>query len=98
MADPLTKHVPRAVLDKLAGKMGYTFPFEETQKNQKMEAVERLLVFDGGENESLEDDVHSFVDKTSHLTTAVLYVQRHSPFGCQGTPLGGAWCVLFLLR
>ena len=24
------------------------------------------------ENESLEDDVHSFVDTTSHLTTAVL--------------------------
>ena len=23
-------------------------------------------------NESLEDDVHSFVEKTSHLTTAVL--------------------------
>ena len=59
----MTKHVPRAVLDKLAGKMGYTFPFEETQKTQKMAAVERLLVFDGGENESLEDDVHSFVDK-----------------------------------
>ena len=33
-------------------------------------AVERL--FDDGENESLEDDVHSSVDKTSHLTTAVL--------------------------
>ena len=37
-----------------------------------MAAVETLLVFDDGENESLEDDVHSFVDKTSHLTTAVL--------------------------
>ena len=30
------------------------------------------MVFDDGENESLEDDVHSFVDTTSHLTTAVL--------------------------
>ena len=110
VADLLTKHVPRAVLDKLAGKMGYTFPGEESQKfqeyaninqnywNQRIAAVERLPVCDDGENESLEDDVHSFVDKTSHLTTAVLYVQRHSPFGCQGTPLGGAWCVLFLLR
>ena len=37
-----------------------------------MAAVERLPVFDDGEDESLEDDVHSFVDKTSHLTTAVL--------------------------
>ena len=40
--------------------------------DQKLAAVERLPVFDDGENESLEDDVHSFVDKTSHLTTAVL--------------------------
>ena len=63
--------------------MGYTFPDGETQKfqehvninqkywNQKMAAVDRLPVFDDGENESLVDDVHSFVDKTSHLTTAV---------------------------
>ena len=40
--------------------------------DQKLAAVERLTVFDDGENELLEDDVHSFVDKTSHLTTAVL--------------------------
>ena len=39
--------------------------------DQKLGVVERLPVFDDGENESLEDDVHSFVDKTSHLTTAV---------------------------
>ena len=32
VADLLTKHVPRAVLDKLAGMMVYTFPGEETQK------------------------------------------------------------------
>ena len=43
-----------------------------TRGDQKLAAIERLLVFDDGENESLEDDVHSFVDKTSHLTTAVL--------------------------
>ena len=60
-------HVPKAVLDKLAGMMGYTFPDEETQKfqdytrinqnywDQKLAAVERLRVFDDGENESLED-------------------------------------------
>ena len=29
-------------------------------------------MFDDGKNESLEDDVRSFVDKTTHLTTAVL--------------------------
>ena len=40
--------------------------------DQKLAAIERLSVFDDGENESLEDDVHSFVDETSHLTTAVL--------------------------
>ena len=88
VADLLTKHVPRAVLDKLAGMMGYTFLDEETQKfreytninqiywDQKLAAVGRLLVFDDGENESLEDDVHSFVDKTTHLTTA------RFPAGC----------------
>ena len=84
VADLLTKHVARAVLDKLEGMMGFTFPDEETQKfqeyanlnqnfwNQRIAAIERLPVFDDGENESLEDDVHSFVDKTTHLTTAVL--------------------------
>ena len=83
VADLLTKHVPRAVLDKPAGMIGYTFLGEETQKfqeytninknywNQRV-AVENLPVFDFGENESLENDVHSFVDKTTHLTTAVL--------------------------
>ena len=58
VADSLTKHIPRAVLDKLAGMKGYTFPGEETQKfqeytdinqiywDQKLAAVERLSVFD----------------------------------------------------
>ena len=84
VADLLTKHVPRTVLDKLARMMDYTFPDEETQKFQeytstnknywdrKLASIDRLPVFDDGENESLEDDVHIFVDKTSHLTTAVL--------------------------
>ena len=44
----------------------------QTYWNQKLAAVERLLVFDDGENESLEDDVRRFVDTTSHLTTAGL--------------------------
>ena len=67
--------MPEGVLDKLAGMMGYTFLDEETQNfqeytsinqnywDQKPAAIERLPVFDDGENESLEDDVHSFVDK-----------------------------------
>ena len=32
VADLQTKHVPRAVLDKLAGMMGYTFPDAENSK------------------------------------------------------------------
>ena len=84
VSDLLTKHVPRAVLDKLAGMMGYTFLGEETAMfqeyaninqnywNQRVAAVEKLPVFDDGENESLENDVRSFVDKTTHLTRAVL--------------------------
>ena len=56
--------------------MGFTLPDEETHKfqeytninqnywDQKLAAaIERLPVFDDGENESLEDDVHRFVDK-----------------------------------
>ena len=84
VADLLTKHVPRAVLDKLAGMMGYSFPGEETAKfqayssidqscwNQKIAATEKLPIFDDGDDEELEHDVYSFVDKTTHLTSAVL--------------------------
>ena len=69
VADLLTGHVPRALLEKQARMMGYTFPDEETQKfqeytsikrnywDQQLAAIERLPVFDDGENESLEDDV-----------------------------------------
>ena len=61
VADLLTKHVPRAVLDKLAGMMGCLIPGEETAKfqayssidqsywNQRKAALERLPVFDEGE-------------------------------------------------
>ena len=62
VADLLTKHVPRAVLDKLAGMTGYTFQLQQL----------KLPVFDDGENEELENDVRSSVDQTTHLTTAVL--------------------------
>ena len=77
VADLLTKHVPRAVLDKLAGMMGYSFPGEETAKfqayssidqsywNQKLAAAEKLPIFDDGDNEELEQDVGSFVDNDS---------------------------------
>ena len=83
VADLLTKHVPRAVLDKLAGMMGYTFPDEETQKFQEYTSINKN--FGIRSCHQLRDyrcstmektnrwrmDVHSFVDKTSHLTTAV---------------------------
>ena len=64
--------------------MGYSFPGEETAKfqdyssieqsywNQKLTTMEKLPIFDDGDNEELEHDVHSFVDKTTHLTSAVL--------------------------
>ena len=84
VADMMTKHVPRGVLDKLAGMMGYPFTGEETAKfqdysrielsywNQKLTMVEKLPIFDDEDNEELEHDVHSFVDKTFLLTSAVL--------------------------
>ena len=78
VADFLTKHVPRAVLDKLAGMMGYSFPGEETAKCQACSSIDqghwnqKLAAFDDGDNEELEHYVHSFVDKTTHLTSAVI--------------------------
>ena len=57
----MTKHVPRGVLDKLAGMMGYLFLVEETAKvqeyssieqshwNQKLTTMEKLPIFDDGE-------------------------------------------------
>ena len=41
VADLLTKHVPRAVLDNLAGMMGFTFPDEETQKFQEYTSINK---------------------------------------------------------
>ena len=34
--------------------------------------MEKFPIFDDGHNEELEHDVRSFVDKTTHPTTAVL--------------------------
>ena len=80
----MTKHVLRGVLDKLAGMVGYSFLGElqssrSTQAlsrvvywNQKLATMEKLPIFDDGDIEELEHDVRSFVDKTTHLTTAVL--------------------------
>ena len=45
--------------------------FQEYTNTNRNHWDEKLAV-DDGENESLEDDVHRFVNKTSHLTTAVL--------------------------
>ena len=41
VADLLTKHVPRAVLDKLAGMMDYSFPGEETAKFQAYSSIDQ---------------------------------------------------------
>ena len=77
VADLLTKHVPRAVLVKLAGMMGYPFLGEETAKFQayssidqaywiqKLAVTEKLTIFDDGDNEELEHDFYSFMDKTT---------------------------------
>ena len=71
VADLMTKHVPRGVLDKLAGMMGYSFTGEETARfqdyssieqsywNQKLTTTEKLPIFDDEDNEELEHDVHS---------------------------------------
>ena len=82
VADMMTKHVPRGVLDKLARMMGYSFPGEETAKFQDYSSIEqshsnqnnggKMPIFNDEDNEELEHDVHSFVDKTTHLTSAVL--------------------------
>ena len=84
MADMMTKHVPRGILDKLARMMGCSFTSEETANfqeyssieqsswNQNITTMEKLPIFDDGDNEDLQHDVRSFVDKTTHLTTAVL--------------------------
>ena len=44
VADLLTKHVPRAVLDKLAGMTGYTFLDEETQKVSRVREHQSKLL------------------------------------------------------
>ena len=80
VADVLTKHVPPTVLDKLAGMMGYTFLGEETKKFQAYTSINQYYwnqlrncqSSPMEKNAELESDVRSFVDKTTHLTTAVL--------------------------
>ena len=64
--------------------MGYSLPGEETAKfqeyssieqsywNKKLTTMEKLPIFDDGDNEEFEHDVRSCVDKTTHPTTAVL--------------------------
>ena len=64
--------------------MGYSFSGEETAKfqeyssieqsywNKKLTTMEKLPIFDDGDNEEVEHDIHSFVAKTTHLTTTVL--------------------------
>ena len=75
VADMMTKHVPRGVLDKLAGMMGYSFPGEEAAKfqdyssigqsywNQKLTTMKKMPTFDDEDNQELEHDVHSLWTK-----------------------------------
>ena len=46
--------------------------FDQSYWNQKLAATEKLPVFDDGDHEEMELDVRSFVDITTHLTSAVL--------------------------
>ena len=75
---------PRAVLDKLGWNDGLHNFLVKTAKfqtytsisqnlwDQEVAAILKLPVFDDEENDELEHDIHSFVDKTTHLMTAVL--------------------------
>ena len=65
-------HVPRAVLGKLTGMMGYTFLGGETLKLQAYTSINqnywdqrveimKLFVFDDEENDELVNDIHSFL-------------------------------------
>ena len=50
-------------------------PYTSINQNcwdQKVAAIAKLLVFSDVENDELENEARSFVDKTTHLTTAVL--------------------------
>ena len=44
VADMMTKHVPRGVLDNLAGMMGYSFTGEEIAKFQECSSIEQSLL------------------------------------------------------
>ena len=48
VADLLTRHVPRAVLDKLVGMMGDTFLDEETQKFQEYTNINQNYLIGSG--------------------------------------------------
>ena len=83
VADLLTKHFRRAILDKLAGMMGYTF-LDETQKfqeytsnnqnywDQKLAASERLRCSTMERTNRWRMMFTASWTKASHLTTAVL--------------------------
>ena len=80
VADMMTKHVPRGVLDKLTGMTGCSLLVKKLQSFRSTRALSRVI---GTRNLQrwkncrssmieLEHDVRIFVDKTTHLTTAVL--------------------------
>ena len=84
VADMMTKHVPRGVLDKLAGMMGYSFPVKKLQSFKITRALSRVI---GTRNSQRWKNCRSsmmkttkswsmmftaFEDKSTHLTSAVL--------------------------
>ena len=64
VADVLTKHVPRAVLDKLAGIMGYTFLGEESVMFQTYTSISQN---DGGQK--LQQSRNSLCSKMKKMTS-----------------------------
>ena len=84
MADVLTKHVPRGVLDKLAAYLDYSFPDQMGVKHQdykdcgakhweqKIAYLTALPVYDDTEHPNLAQTLQEFSDKTTTLLAGVL--------------------------
>ena len=79
VADPPPKHVPRAVLDKLAGMMCYTFPREELQSFRSTRASIRITRI--RKLQQLRNCLSSTMEKMNRwrMTPAVLRTNRPIP-------------------
>ena len=83
-ADPLTKYVPRGILDKLAFSLGYWWPDEVQLKAQSYEKQagqywgekkpkrETAPNYEDEEQEEQKAEAKDFEDKSAILTMAVL--------------------------